>query len=207
MNPANEDEFVTVARVMKTQGRVGEVLAELFTDFPERFEERRKLYLLPERGERREVQLQDHWFHKGAVVLKFAGIDSISDAEQVLRSEVQIRREERAQLEEGVTYVSDLLGCEVFEISGAEPRRLGAVADVNFGAGEAPLLEVKGEKEYLIPYAESFLRKLDLETRRIEMILPEGMLELDAPLSQVERERQKTEADETRAAGERKRRP
>ena len=200
------EEFVTIARVQKTQGRIGEVFAELFTDFPELFEQRHHLFLLAERGERREVELEDHWFHKGGIVLKFQGIESISDAETLLRSEVQIPRQDRAQLEEGATYVSDLLGCELFEIRGTEARKVGAVADVDFTAGEAPLLVVRGDREYLVPYVEGFVKSADFAAKRIEMVLPEGMLELDAPLSKAERERQKTEADEARNAGEEKRR-
>ncbi len=196
-------KFVTVARVLKTQGRAGEVLAELFTDFPERFAERKRLYLLPEDGERRVLELENHWFHKGGVVLKFAGIKSIGEAEHLLRAEVQVPWEERTQLEEGATYVSDLLGCEVFEMSGQIARALGTVCGVDFSAGEAPLLEVKGEQEYLVPYVESFLRKLDLAGKRIEIVLPDGMLDLNAALTQEERSRQKAEADEARSAGER----
>ena len=203
---STEHDFVTIARIQKTQGRVGEVFAELFTDFPERFEQRHHLYVLPEKGERRELELEDHWFHKGGVVLKFQGIETIDDAEQLLRSEVQLPRQDRAQLEEGATYVSDLVGCELFEIHGSEARKVGVVADVDFSAGEAPLLVVKGDKEYLVPYVEGFLKSADFQGKRIEMVLPQGMLDLDAPLSRDERERQKTEADEARAAGERKKR-
>jgi 16S rRNA processing protein RimM len=203
---ASAEEFVTVARVQKTQGRIGEVFAELFTDFPERFEERHRLYVLPERGERRELELEDHWFHKGGVVLKFQGIDSINDAETLLRGEVQIPKQDRAPLEEGATYVSDLVGCELFEMHGSEALKVGVVTDVDFSAGEAPLLVVKGDKEYLIPYVEGFLKSADFAGKRIEMVLPEGLLEVDAPLSQAERDRQKLEADEARSAGEEKRR-
>lgn len=201
-----DDNFITIARIQKTQGRIGEVFAELFTDFPERFDERHRLYILPERGDRRELELEDHWFHKGGVVLKFQGIETISDAETLLRGEVQIPRQDRAPLEEGATYVSDLVGCELFEIHGTEKHRIGVVVDVDFSAGEAPLLVVKGDREYLVPYVESFLKSADFTAKRIEMGLPEGMLELDAPLSRDERERQKSEADETRAAGERRKR-
>jgi 16S rRNA processing protein RimM len=200
------EEFVTIARVQKTQGRIGEVFAELFTDFPELFAERHQLFVTPERGERRAFELEDHWFHKGGVVLKFQGIETISDAETLLRSEVQIPKQDRAQLEEGATYVSDLVGCELFEIRGTETRKVGTVADVDFTAGEAPLLVVKGDREYLIPYVEGFLKSSDFSAKRIEMVLPEGLLEVDAPLSKVERERQKAEADEARGAGEEKRR-
>jgi 16S rRNA processing protein RimM len=200
------EEFVTIARVQKTQGRIGEVFAELFTDFPELFEERHRLFVLPERGERRELELEDHWFHKGGVVLKFQGIETISDAETLLRSEVQIPKQDRAPLEEGATYVSDLVGCELFEIRGTEAHKVGAVTDVDFTAGEAPLLVVKGDREHLIPYVEGFVKSADFAAKRIEMVLPEGLLDVDAPLSKAERERQKAEADEARNAGEEKRR-
>ena len=203
---SSTDDFITIARVQKTQGRVGEVFAELFTDFPELFEQRHHLYVLPEKGNRRELELEDHWFHKGGIVLKFQGIETIDDAEQLLRNEVQIPKQDRAQLEEGATYVSDLVGCELFDIHGSQARKVGVVTDVDFSAGEAPLLVVKGDREYLVPYVESFLKSSDFTNKRIEMILPQGMLELDAPLSRDERDRQKSEADETRAAGERRKR-
>ena len=196
------DEFITIAKVAKTQGRRGEVAAELFTDFPERFEERRRLWALNERGERRELQLEDFWPHKGQMVLKFAGIDSINDAELLLRSEIQIPREQRAELEPGAVYVSELLGCTVAD----GDREIGTVANVDFSAGEAALLVVQdGPKEYLIPFVESFLRRVDYAGRRIEMSLPEGMLELDAPLGKKEREQQQAEAAEGGSGKKRRR--
>jgi 16S rRNA processing protein RimM len=82
---------------------------------------------------------------------------------------------------------------------------VGSVADVQFGAGEAPLLVVKrGEQEFLVPYAEAFLKNTDLPARRIEFELPEGLLEVQSPLSDEEKQRQKLEADEARVAGERR---
>jgi 16S rRNA processing protein RimM len=194
--------------VLGPQGRRGEVLADLHTDFPERFAERRELSGLGANGERRELQLEEHWFHKGGIVLKFAGIDSISDAEQLTGWEVQIPREQRAELEEGAAYVSELVGCEVWVFGEAGSELLGVVADVDLSGGTAPLLVVRSSagQEYLVPFAEEFLRSVDLEQRRIEMKLPEGLLELQAPLSADEKQRQKLEADEARAAGERKKR-
>ena len=188
------------------QGRRGEVLADLHTDFPERFDERRELSGLAANGERRELRLEEHWLHKGGVVLKFAGVDSISDAERLAGIEVQIPREQRAELEAGAAYVSELVGCEVF--IGDPSELLGTVADVDFGGGAAPLLVIRGgqQQEYLVPYAEEFLRAVDFERRRIDMTLPEGLLELQAPLSSDEKQQQKFEADEARAAGERKKR-
>ena len=191
----DEAEFVTIARVAKTQGRRGEVAATLLTDFPELFASRRKLHALSETGSagparaeasRRALDVEDHWFHKGMVVLKFAGVDSISDAEKLVGSELQVPRSERAELESGEFYVSDLVGCTVTD-SGHE---IGRVRDVQFGSGEAPLLVIEGDKQYLVPFAAAYIERIALEQKRVEMKLPPGMLELDAPLSQEEKQRQ-----------------
>lgn len=189
-----EAEFVTIARVAKTQGRHGEVAATLLTDFPELFETRRKLFALGDSRKqggaaepnRRELELDEHWFHKGMVVLKFAGVDSISEAETLVGSEIQIPRSERAALGSDEFYVSDLAGCTVTD-SG---REIGRIKDVQFGSGEAPLLVIEGEKEYLVPFAAAYIEKIALEQKRLEMKLPEGLLELDAPLNQEEKQRQ-----------------
>jgi 16S rRNA processing protein RimM len=184
---SSEGGYITIARVAKTQGRHGEVAADLYTDFPEKFAERKRLFALAEDGSRRELQVEDHWPHKGWMVLKFAGIDSIDDAEGLLRCELQIPSSERAELEEGAAFVSDLVGCVVID----HGREVGTVKDVEFTSGTAPLLVVQQDKrELLIPFAGSYLKKLDTAAKRIEMELPEGLLELDAPLSQDEKKQQ-----------------
>ncbi len=175
--------------MVKTQGRRGEVAAEIHTDFPERFDERRRLFALAEDGRRQPLQLEDFWLHKGFVVLKFAGVDSISAAEGLVGREIQIPRSQRAQLEPGSMYVSDLVGCTVIaNVAGKPQRDLGRIADVQFGAGDAPLLIIRGDKEYMLPLAEEYLARLEVEHKHIEMNLPEGMLDLDAPLTREEKE-------------------
>ncbi len=140
-----------------------------------------------EDGARRELKIEDAWPHKDWVVLKFAGVDSISDAEVLLGSELQVPLSERAPLEPGAAYVSDLVDCMVFD----RGREIGMVKDVRFGAGEAPLLVVgSGRTEYEIPYAQEFLVQVDLEHKRIEMNLPEGLLEVNAPLTDEEKQQQ-----------------
>ena len=147
--------------------------------------------------ERRELQIDDAWPHKSYVVLKFAGVDSISDAEPLVGSELQVPQSERAALEPGAVYVSDLIGCAVVDLGREDRRRedrgreVGIVKDVRFGAGEAPLLVVAGKTEYEIPYAQEFLLRVDLEQKRIEMALPEGLLEVNAPLTDEEKQEQK----------------
>ena len=187
---APNGEFITIARVTKTQGRKGEVAAILLTDFPDRFAERKRLFLLAPDNRRREAELEDFWFHKGGIVLKFAGVDSISQAEELAGCEVQIPLSERAVLEGGWVYVSDLIGYVVSD----RGREIGKIADVQFGAGEAPLLVIKGEgkKEYLVPFAEAYIAAMLPGEKRLDMKLPEGMLELDAPLSQEEKGRKES---------------
>jgi len=147
-----------------------------------------QLSALLEDGSRRALKIEELWPHKGMLVLKFEGIDSISDAETLIRSELQVPREERAELEAGWNYVSDLIGCTVFD----GEREIGIVRHLTFGAGEAPLLIVQaGAKQHEIPYAEAYVKKLDLEGKQIWMQLPEGLLELDAPLTPEEKEQQK----------------
>jgi 16S rRNA processing protein RimM len=146
-----------------------------------------RLWALAEDGSRRELQVEELWPHKGHLVLKFAGIESISDAEALIGCELQLPHEQRAQLESGWTYVNDLIGCVVFD----GDRELGKVEDVQFGAGEAPLLVVRsGSKEYEIPFAEAYLKRVDLERKKISMLLPEGMLDVNAPLTPEEKQQQ-----------------
>jgi 16S rRNA processing protein RimM len=197
---SEDAEFVAIARVAKTQGRHGEVAAALLTDFPELFATRKKLFALSgsenaKQGVavspvRRELELEEHWFHKGMVVLKFAGVDSINDAETLVGSEIQVPRSERVELGKDEFYVSDLIGCTVTDSGHEIGRIIGQIKDVQFGSGEAPLLVIEGEKEYLVPFADAYIEKISMNQKRLEMKLPEGMLELDAPLNQEEKQRQ-----------------
>jgi len=185
--------------VAKTQGRHGEVAVEVHSDVPGRLQVGMRVFALAaaslassEDDSRRELKIDDAWPHKTYVVLKFAGVDSISDAEPLVGSELQVPRSERAELEGGAAYVSDLIGCAVFDCRKDERgREVGIVRDVRFGAGEAPLLVVAGKAEYEIPYAQEFLVRVDLEHKRIEMALPEGLMEVNAPLTDEEKQEQK----------------
>ena len=184
----NTDEFITIARVVKTQGRHGEVGVELLTDFPERFEPGVRVYALRGSGERGELLIDDVWPHKGLLILKFQGVETMNDAEALLRSEIQVPLSERRKLEEGTWFVSDLVGCTVTDVG----REIGTVADVEFGAGEAPLLIVRqGKQEHLIPLTEAFTKRVDISAKKIELQLPEGMLEINAPMTAEEKEQQK----------------
>ena len=184
-------EFITLARVVKTQGRIGEVAAELHSDVPDRFAVGMKLSALDKAGSsRRDVEIERLWPHKGLLVLKFVGVDSMSDAETLIGSELQVPKAERAELERGWNYVSDLVGCAVFD----HGNEIGRIEDVQLGAGEAPLLIVTGAggKKYDVPFAEAYLEGVDLPRKQVRMTLPEGMLEINAPMTAEEKQHQKS---------------
>jgi 16S rRNA processing protein RimM len=182
--PDASGEWISLAVVVKTQGRRGEVAVELHTDVPGRFRQEMRLWALAKDGQRREVTVEDLWPHKSFLVLKFQGVETISDAEPLVGAELQLPRSERAELEPGWTYLSDLIGCTVFD----GQREVGEIENVRFGAGEAPLLVVRSGSKlpYEIPFAEAFLEKLDLEGKQVRMKLPEGLLDVNA---QVKKER------------------
>ncbi len=180
---AIHDDFITLARVLKTQGRHGEIAVELHTSHPDRFSPGMHLFALGQDDKRREVELEGFWPHKGSLVFKLRGVDSINDAETFLRCELQVPQAQRAPLDPGAAYISDLVGCEVVD----RERNVGRVTAVQFGAGEAPLLVVQdGKREHLLPFADAFLETpkggtaLDIEHKRIYMRLPEGLLDVNA---------------------------
>ena len=182
------DDFITIARVLRTQGRRGEVAVEPHSDVPDRFKAGLKLSALGTDGRRRELEIEDIWPHKQSLVLKFAGVDSISDAEPLVGCELQVGHDQRAQLEPGWTFIHDLIGCTVFNGS----SEIGRITDVRLGAGEASRLIVQSaNKEHEIPFAQAYLQNVDLSQRAVKMLLPDGMLDLDAPLSEEEKQQQR----------------
>jgi len=188
---------VTLACIVKTQGRHGEVAAEMHSDVPGRFAAGMKLFALPKSQEsrlqetRRELEVEELWPHKGLVVLKFRGVDTMNDAELLIGSELQVPSAERAGLEPGWNYVSDLIGCVVLD----HAREIGRIEDVQFGAGEAPLLIVANSagKKFDVPFAEAYLEDVDTARRQVRMNLPEGLLEVNAPVTAEEKQEQQSE--------------
>ena len=198
MSSPSEQKYVTVARVLRARGNKGEVAAELLTDFPERLPEIKEMFLTSANGARRGIVLREFWAdrnHPGHGVFHFEGVNSIDDAEKLRGLEVQIPFEKRAELPSGKYFVTDLIGCAVFEVFAGEtavesspcslaeaPVLLGKVQDVYFpGDGQpgTPLLAVQTSRgELLVPLAEDICKRIDVAARRIEVELPEGLKEL-----------------------------
>jgi 16S rRNA processing protein RimM len=180
--------WTVVARLVRPQGRHGEILADLLTDFPERFGERKRLFLIASETAStpaREMMLERHWLHKGRVVLKFSGIDSISNAELLRDLMVAIPTSERIPLSDGAAYISDLVGCEIVDVANSAVC-VGKITDVDRDAGLLMVKSMAGG-EILIPFAKAYLVGMDLAAKRIEMRLPGGLLDINAPLTEEER--------------------
>ncbi|WP_446743892.1 ribosome maturation factor RimM [Silvibacterium acidisoli] len=189
-----ESNWAIVARLVRSQGRHGEILAEIHTDFPERFAERKRLFLLSDESSEtpvREITLESHWLHKDRVVLKFAGVDSINDTEPLRGLYVAIPASERTPLPEDEVYISDLIGCELFDHSTG--RVIGKVDDFDRGANL--LIVREGRNEHLVPFANAYIETIDLSARRIEMRLPAGLLEINAPLTADEKKQMQSERE------------
>jgi 16S rRNA processing protein RimM len=187
--------WIVLAQLLRPQGRKGELLAELSTDFPERFEDRRRVFLAKPgfsgtAEEARSAEVASFWLpvgkNEGRIVLQFAGIDSISDAESIAGLEVLVPEEERLALEDEAVYISELAGCTVYDGGMA----VGVVEDVQFATtadggrrltDAAPLLAVRSIEgdEVLIPFAKAFLVAMDTEAKRIDMILPAGLVDVN----------------------------
>jgi 16S rRNA processing protein RimM len=119
------------------------------------------------------MEVENTWMHGDHLILKFKGVDTISDAEKLAGADVAIPFEQRAALDEEEFYQSDLIGCEVVDAAG---RSLGVVSDFQ-ETGGAPLLQV-GEN-LLIPFAKSICTKIDLDHKQITVNLPDGLLDLN----------------------------
>ena len=193
---AERSPWVLLGRLVRPQGRRGELIAEVLTDFPERFHQRRRVYLIPpERvGTRpREVELENFWFLRSRIVLKFRGIDSINEAEAIRGYAVAIPAEDRAPLEPGSVYAGDLLGCHVIDLNHGS-LDVGEIVDLDRGSSSTELLVVhrlgmRGpDREVLIPLVREYLVHMDPEHRRVEMRLPDGLLEINAPMTEEEKD-------------------
>ena len=169
-------ELVAVARVVKVRGIRGEVAADLLTDFPERFEWVEELVGVGPTGARRVLEVEHQWLHQGRVILKFAGFDTPEAAVDLVGYELTVPEDEAVELEEGEFYDWQLIGCRVETVDGAA---VGTVREVLHGTGDAPVLviEGKGGKEHLVPFAESICVEVDVEARLIRADAPEGLLE------------------------------
>jgi 16S rRNA processing protein RimM len=173
--PDAQPSFIAIARIARTRGNRGEVLADLYTDFPDRFNLLHEVWLMPENGHRQLLTLEDSWEHKGRRVLKFAGVDSISSAEAYVGCWVEIPAEQAMPLPEGTYFDHDLVGCSVQDVRG---NKIGIVVEVLHIAGNDQLVVKHMDREWLIPAVESICVRVSPKEKQILIDPPEGLMDL-----------------------------
>ena len=167
-------ELVVIAKIVRTRGLKGEVVADLLTDFPERFEGLENVTAVQAEEGRRELKIERFFFQKDRIVLKFEGVDSIEAGEELRDAEIGIDEAEAVELEENEYFDWELEGCEVETIEG---EKLGIVREVLRTGGTEVLLIDGPDKELMIPFAESICIEVDIEGKRVIVDPPEGLLE------------------------------
>ena len=182
---AENASHITLARVLRPQGRRGEVAAEILTDFPDRLKNLSAAELWDGQSKRTRANIRSCWFTVGRnpqAIFHFEGSDSINDAERLVGLEVQVPISDRASLPQGRYYISDLIGCEVRD-TGGQP--LGTVVDVQTSGEEivgTPILAIDTPSgELLVPLADEICTSINTAEKRIEVLLPEGLRELNQP--------------------------
>jgi 16S rRNA processing protein RimM len=170
-------DLVIVARAVKTRGLKGELVAELLTDFPDRFADISSLIAVSPEGDRKALELENHWFQQGRIVLKFVGFDSIEEAKELVGFDFTVPEGERVNLQEGYFYDWELEGCLVESVDGTQ---VGTVNEVMRLGGEIEMLAVVDADgvSRLIPLVESIVRDVDISERKIRIDPPPGLLEL-----------------------------
>ena len=174
--PTGADALVAVGRVVRPQGRRGEVRLELLTDSPERFRELRECWLVPPPGgERHDVEAV--WFQGRVPVMKLAGSASINDAQELVGRLVTIPRATVRPLPPDRYYAFDLVGCAVQTPEGAS---LGTITEIQAGPEHDYWTVQHDGRTWLLPAVAAIVEQVDLAGRRVVARPPEGLVELDA---------------------------
>jgi 16S rRNA processing protein RimM len=153
----------------------GEIIAELLTDFPDRFEDVEELVLVSPAGERKTGKLENYWFQNDRVVLKLADYDDVEAAKKLVGFEFAVPEAERVPLPEDHYYDWELEGCTVKV--GVES--IGKVRSI-IRTGGIEILEIADEngKERLVPLVDSIVVAIDAAEKTIIVDPPEGLLDL-----------------------------
>ncbi len=165
---------MAIARIIRPRGIRGELVAEVLTDFPKRFDGLKESTAVLPNGGRRELKIENAWFQKERIVLKFEGVDSIESADALRGSDICIPEADAVALDEGEFFDWQLEGCSAVTVEG---DALGTVRELMRTGGPEILVIDGKEKEYLVPFTESICTVVDVENKKIVIDPPEGLLE------------------------------
>ena len=164
-------DFLEVGKIINTHGLRGEVKIVTWTDSPEGFEEL-KFCIAKIRGTETRLDIKNIKYQKNNIIVAFSQLTSIEEAEKLKNAVLLVPREELGELPEGVYYIADLIGCEVFDKNG----KIGDLVDV-FGTGSNDVYDIKreGRKNLLVPIIDGVLQSVDIENKKIIIEIPKGL--------------------------------
>jgi 16S rRNA processing protein RimM len=166
--------LITIGKAVKPFGVKGEIKIEPMTDFPERFKDLHRVYLVSPAGEEITCEVRSVRYAGGAPFLLFDGYDSPEKAKTLKGWLVKIPQEEAVPLPEGTYYWFELIGMEVFSESG---EKLGKIVDI-FETGSNDVYVMKqGKKEIYIPATAEVVKQVDRVKKRIVIHLMDGLME------------------------------
>ncbi len=176
MEPVGLPSFIAIARIVRTRGNRGEVMADLYTDIPARFASLSEVWLELADGSRELVEIEEAWEHKGRQVLKFVGTDSISAAERWVGAWVEVEESEAITPPEGSYFDHQLVGCRVLTLGGED---LGQVREILHITDNTQIVVFGDRGEILIPAAGGFCTEISIKDKRILVNLPQGLVDLN----------------------------
>src|SRR5437588_4856668 len=170
------DDLIVVAHIVKVRGLRGGVVADLLTDFPDRFENLKTLVGISSGGVKRSLQIEEQWFHGNRLVLKFANFNSIDEAKELVDYDLGVAAQDRVELPQDSFYEWELIGSRVETIGG---ESIGVVIEI-MRTGGVEILKVVDEsgRDRLIPMASDIVVEIERDEKLIRIDPPEGLLEL-----------------------------
>lgn len=165
-------EFFEIGQIVNTFGIKGMVKIYPYTENVERFEKLKKVNLV-NKNTKKEYEIEEVKYHKNMVLVKFKGIDTPEEAENLRNFYVQIERKDATPLEEGSYYIADLIGLEVYTDEG---EKLGILEDIfNTGSNDVYVVKDNDGKQILLPGIDEVIKEINLEEGKILVHMLKGL--------------------------------
>lgn len=167
------ERYLEIGQIVNTFGIKGQIKVNPFTEDIKKFDKLNEIYV-EKKKELQLFQIENVNYNKHTVILKLKGIDTIEQAEEYRNCYIKIDREKEEKLPEGVYYIVDLLGLDVYTDEG---KLLGKVDDI-YNTGSNDIYVVKDElgKQILLPGIEEVLKQVDLENKKIIVHIINGLI-------------------------------
>ena len=164
--------YLELGQIVNVKGLQGEVKVNSYTEDPKRFETLKEVWIKSKEN-MQKYEIEKVGYAKNQVILKFVGINTIEEAEKLRNSYILVKREDLGELPEGVYYIADLIGLEVYTEKG---EYLGIVDDI-FDTGSNDVYVVKNDlgQSKLLPGIDEVIKEINLPESKIIVNLIEGL--------------------------------